>query len=208
MSQSARDRLEIRGVRVMCRYDRPATVPAQLLRSSNISSHGKCAFALLDVYSHHGIEKSVLPQEQMAKDMGVSVPTVRRALSDLIGAGYLRMDPIVNSFGRRTGTTYTLTDVPHDWEDEAYSQEYSSSVYFIQRGEGGPIKIGVSTDVATRLRSLQAKSSELLVLLGTLPGGAELEQALHGRFRDQKVEGEWFRLSPELLRLACGAPRP
>lgn len=80
-------------------------------------------------------------------------------------------------------------------------------MYFIQRGEHGPIKIGVSTDVTGRLRSLQVGFLDPLVLLGTLPGGADLEQALHDRFRDQRVEGEWFRPSPELLRLARGAPK-
>jgi len=202
-SQLERDAL----LRVRWGYKRPASVPAQLLELPNISSHAKCAYALLDIYSHQRDENEAPPQERLARDMGISGPTVRRALKELVDIGYLRKDAVVDSLGRRAGTTYTLTDAPRDWGSGEYRQEFGSSVYFIQRGETGPIKIGVSTNVAGRLRTLEARFSEPLVLLGTLPGGADLEQALHARFRDQRIEGEWFRPSPELFRLACGVSR-
>ena len=70
-----------------------------------------------------------------------------------------------------------------------------NSVYFIQegifRGEG-PIKIGYSRNVESRLTNLQMGSSKELFLLGTLRGGRELEGKLHSRFNEYRLRGEWF----------------
>lgn len=71
-------------------------------------------------------------------------------------------------------------------------------VYFIQAGDG-PIKIGVATDTKRRLAMLQCGNHEPLTLLAATPGGANVEAALHYRFREHRQRGEWFAPHPDLL---------
>lgn len=68
--------------------------------------------------------------------------------------------------------------------------------YFIQAKNGGPIKIGKSLDPKKRLQELQTGHSESLVILGFTDCFTEDE--LHDRFRGQRLNGEWFKLSAEL----------
>jgi hypothetical protein len=65
-------------------------------------------------------------------------------------------------------------------------------VYFIQRGEDGPVKIGFSKNPRGRLSSLQCGIPERLTLLGVIPGGKEREQELHREFGKARINGEWF----------------
>lgn len=65
-------------------------------------------------------------------------------------------------------------------------------VYFIQREDDGPIKIGTAADLFERLSGLSAGDWRPIRLLGAIPGGRAKEQALHARFRPFGVGGEWF----------------
>ena len=76
-------------------------------------------------------------------------------------------------------------------------------VYFIQAGFHGPIKIGVAHDIEQRMASLQTAHWQKLRLLGTTPGGFALERDLHRKFAEQRLNGEWFDLSPADLPLAA-----
>jgi hypothetical protein len=74
-------------------------------------------------------------------------------------------------------------------------------VYFVQRGNDGPIKIGVTGgQIWGRLRNLQSKNAEPLRLLGFVPAHLWGEKLLHGRFAAARVEGEWFAPVTELLQ--------
>lgn len=75
----------------------------------------------------------------------------------------------------------------------------AQTVYFIQRGAEGPIKIGIALSPQRRRASLQTASPERLVLLGVRAGGRKLEQLLHWYFEADRLEGEWFRPTPELI---------
>jgi len=76
----------------------------------------------------------------------------------------------------------------------------ASNVYFIECAPG-PIKIGFSVDpVGQRIDQLQPGNPWPLRLLFMQPGHLELEQALHERFKDYRMHGEWFRDHPFLLR--------
>lgn len=68
----------------------------------------------------------------------------------------------------------------------------SSTVYFVQAIDGGPIKIGVTADLATRLRDLQIGSPQLLRLIASVPGDQRLETALHRHLSTHRLHGEWF----------------
>ena len=74
----------------------------------------------------------------------------------------------------------------------------SSFVYFIEAGAGGAIKIGVGWDVVAKLRALQPHNHEALVCLAVVPGTVEDERALHARFADARIRGEWFAPVREL----------
>lgn len=74
-----------------------------------------------------------------------------------------------------------------------------SRVYFIQASITGLIKIGVAVDPSDRLRTLQTGSPDTLSLIKTIDGDQKLEQELHRRFADDRLHGEWFHPSADLL---------
>lgn len=78
-----------------------------------------------------------------------------------------------------------------------------SFVYFVQAGRDGPIKIGFSKRSGLRLRDMQSGSPVRLHLLCVVPGGRLLERTLHRAFDRQRLDGEWFRPSQELLALVA-----
>lgn len=73
-----------------------------------------------------------------------------------------------------------------------------SAVYFIQCGDGGPVKIGKANDVEKRLTLLQIGSPYSLTLLGIMAGGRVDESELHRRFASSRMRGEWFAPTEEL----------
>lgn len=80
-------------------------------------------------------------------------------------------------------------------------------VYLVQAGDSGPIKIGhtLAERLDQRLGELQTGSPQRLRLLATLPGGKSREAELHRKFQSNRISGEWFKPTPELLALAGGA---
>lgn len=74
------------------------------------------------------------------------------------------------------------------------------SVYFIQSGGDGPVKIGVcAQDIEARLASLQCGNPEPLRLLGSIEGSFQAEAALHRRYEARRLRGEWFRYCPTMM---------
>lgn len=80
---------------------------------------------------------------------------------------------------------------------------WDQRVYFARREADSLIKIGTSSNVRMRLRSLGGKH----VLLGTVSGGRGLEEEFHKVFAAERAKGEWFRPSEDLLRLVESAKR-
>jgi hypothetical protein len=72
-------------------------------------------------------------------------------------------------------------------------------VYFVQPIGGGPIKIGCSPTPRGRLTQLMQWSPVPLCILATAPGGFVAEAHIHHRFAADRVRGEWFKPSPNLL---------
>jgi hypothetical protein len=70
--------------------------------------------------------------------------------------------------------------------------------YFIQVGDDGPIKIGQTSSPEARIRAIDAfNPSKLNVLLVIKCRGHE--RALHVRFAQHRLKGEWFAPAPEIL---------
>lgn len=78
------------------------------------------------------------------------------------------------------------------------------AVYFIQAGEGGPIKIGATTsDPWSRMASFQGMHFAELRMLGVAPGRFAEEKEIQVRFVRHWLGGEWFRPDPEILAFAA-----
>lgn len=76
-------------------------------------------------------------------------------------------------------------------------------MYFIRAGREGPVKIGWASSQANagkRLSALQTGSPTRLILVGLRPGSQADEKALHERFRQHRIGGEWFWPHSELLQ--------
>jgi hypothetical protein len=75
-------------------------------------------------------------------------------------------------------------------------------IYFIQAGEGGPVKVGWSVNVPKRLKHLQGANATELRLIGTRPSAARChEMQLHVDLAEHRIRGEWYPPIPEILDL-------
>lgn len=77
-------------------------------------------------------------------------------------------------------------------------------VYFIQRGDDGPIKIGHVRRVSNllrRMRDIQNACAEPVYLRKIIPTTREdhLELVLHWRFAEHRLKGEWFAPAPRVV---------
>jgi hypothetical protein len=79
------------------------------------------------------------------------------------------------------------------------------TVYFIAAERLHLVKIGRASNVSARLRQLRQIIPLRLALLGTVPGGAAVEAALHRRFAHLREHGEWFRAGEDLLDVVQAA---
>jgi hypothetical protein len=104
---------------------------------------------------------------------------------------------------RLAGTPKFISEQPTwdrlllDWYIERMPEP--SYVYFIQAGDGGPIKIGIARSPERRLIELQVGNHAKLRILALTPGGWGEERALHDKFAALRLNGEWFDPAPELL---------
>jgi len=78
-------------------------------------------------------------------------------------------------------------------------KRFPGFIYFIQGESGGPIKIGYTTDVQSRIRTLQTGYPDTLKLLLAIPGNFNNEQTLHFELKEYRVQGEWFKPVPVVL---------
>ncbi len=73
------------------------------------------------------------------------------------------------------------------------------TLYALQAGVDGPIKIGVTASPSARLRSLQTGHFERLYLLGVGSGTLGTEQEMHAALEPYRIRGEWFRPTPPVI---------
>lgn len=118
----------------------------------------------------------------------VTVAEARESLNDLASEINERMDREHEE--RWDHTERRRAPVPEQPQQECLDPRW---VYAIST-EGNPkvIKIGVATNIAKRVKSLQIGSSDRLVLRWSAQGGYPLEAHLHEAFRKNRTHGEWF----------------
>jgi hypothetical protein len=90
-----------------------------------------------------------------------------------------------------------LDEVREGLEQLANAPMLDAGVYFIRSGDA--VKIGMSKDVPGRLRTLRTMSPLPLELLGVIPGGRDEEAQLHRDWAPERLHGEWFKATPDLL---------
>lgn len=76
------------------------------------------------------------------------------------------------------------------------------AVYFAKGRRFGGIKIGVSRNLTRRMGRLAVNFSEQIELLWAFTPmwiGSEVERRLHALFFRDRISGEWFRPSTDLL---------
>ncbi len=74
-----------------------------------------------------------------------------------------------------------------------------AEIYFIQAGDGGPIKIGISSSALARMQVMQSDNHADLKLLHIERGTMKEEHAFHKRFAVYRIRGEWFEPAESLL---------
>lgn len=84
--------------------------------------------------------------------------------------------------------------------DELHEPPRSRRGYVYIIGFSDYVKIGWSMTVKSRLLSLQTAVPERIVVYGLIEGERNEESALHDRFRDCRLNGEWFRIDHRLQR--------
>lgn len=86
-----------------------------------------------------------------------------------------------------------------------------SVVYFGYDEDRDLIKIGFSSDPEERMRDFRRQregAHRNMKLLGTMPGDMLVEMRIQGMFSHLRVESEWFRAEPELLKFIRSACSP
>lgn len=68
-------------------------------------------------------------------------------------------------------------------------------VYLMLNDRNGHIKIGVAKDPKHRERTLQSEEPRIFVI-ATAPGGMAIESSLHRKYKEYRLRGEWFGLTP------------
>jgi len=97
----------------------------------------------------------------------------------------------------------TLQEEPLDTLLDHVPGHKPESLYFVESGKGGPIKIGRARNVQQRIDDLQTGNPSRLRLLGTMVGCFAKEQRVHRMFASAHIHGEWFHRTPELLEFIC-----
>ena len=78
--------------------------------------------------------------------------------------------------------------------------ESGTNIYFIGNVEAGSVKIGKSNNPKKRLKELQTGNSHKLVLYSVIENvDEEYENSLHHILDHIRQEGEWFKLTDELI---------
>jgi hypothetical protein len=88
--------------------------------------------------------------------------------------------------------------------DELPRESRTAYVYLIGAADSRLVKIGRTTDIASRLVALQRMGPARLTILWQTKGGSQLEAALHRKLKDRRSHGEWFEFpdgdAPERVR--------
>lgn len=92
-----------------------------------------------------------------------------------------------------------LRNDPNYKQEEYLAECHEPSVYFVQAGKDGPIKIGHTNNITRRMMNMQQGNHLKLRLLRKRPGSRRDEKAFQDQFAHHRISGEWFVPAQELL---------
>lgn len=78
-------------------------------------------------------------------------------------------------------------------------KSFSDYVYFIHAEGTSAIKIGIADDPVKRLMNLQVGNQHNLKLITCMRANPEIECAMHEKFRQSNIRGEWFTIGEDML---------
>lgn len=90
-------------------------------------------------------------------------------------------------------------------EMETPKRERKEYVYFLESSDGTAVKIGFSTNIPLRIQALKPKHPGIK-LIGTMPGGYHKEHALHRKFSEYRLSGEWFATAEPVRKFIAKWP--
>lgn len=129
--------------------------------------------------------------------LGEGRRAMRALFAELEKVGYLRRERS-RTLNGQFFTVLTVTDRP-DSGDASVERlpavpepDARGVVYVIGDGRANIVKIGVTQNLKSRLKSMQVSYPYRLLVLCVFHGGGSLEAHLHQRFHSQRLEGEWF----------------
>lgn len=96
----------------------------------------------------------------------------------------------------RRPARFTEADIPPEFAERL--KHVTGHVYFIVAGDANAVKIGFSRNPGARFTNLSTGSPVPLVFYGSIPANRNTETALHQKFKHLRMDGEWFRGTPEL----------
>lgn len=126
------------------------------------------------------------------KASGEGQHVVYTTLCELEAAGYLARR--VGGDGVYPKVHIEVLDTPGAWETvpPQSDRDRDCNVYVIGQHGSSVVKIGTTSSLQSRLKSLQSGYPLRLEILWHMSGGWGLEQFLHKCFADKRLEGEWF----------------
>lgn len=145
-------------------------------------------------------------EEQIADDCGTDINIVQQVKDQLLERNLLKWIQSTNIHGEPGTLTRinlplleSMARKPAEYDiDEvtsatpAPSQTKEKVVYVVGDGHSGIVKIGITENLNSRLKTLQSGSPHELRVLCTFRSGIELEAHLHKRFEKRRLQGEWF----------------
>lgn len=72
------------------------------------------------------------------------------------------------------------------------------SVYIAMKGDGS-VKIGTSERVLPRVSNLRWQYKDTFTIIRIIPGSYPEERWMHRTFKDQRIKGEFFTFSAEMM---------
>lgn len=79
-------------------------------------------------------------------------------------------------------------------------------VYAVHDRAARLVKIGFTKQLARRLNAIRTGSGRTLTIVTTFRGSRDDERALHERFGRHRIEGEWFKATPAVLKALGNLP--
>jgi hypothetical protein len=132
--------------------------------------------------------------------------SIRPSIAEKAKLAAARKDIPFSAWVERAIRTQLLLemDTPEFWDGDLPCEDHpgvpcTGCVYVLKVGDR--YKIGRTENLTSRLRSIQTSNPKAIEVVHTIESEdfAAIEKAIHRKFKDQRVRGEWFKLDRDDL---------